>query len=56
MRIAATHPKSQILAMYVGGSGHEGAGCRTWTYNGGTYCACTPGDCGLPGDPGSGGD
>jgi membrane peptidoglycan carboxypeptidase len=40
----------------VGGSGHEGHGCRTWTYNGGTYWACTPGDSGLPGDPGSGGD
>ena len=41
---------------HVGGSGREGPGCRTWTYNGGTYWACTPGDSGLPGDPGGGGD
>jgi membrane peptidoglycan carboxypeptidase len=42
--------------VHLGGSGHEGHGCRTWTYNGGTYWACTPGDSGLPGDPGGGGD
>jgi len=43
-----------------GGSGPSGPGgpgrpgCRTWTYNGGTYWACTPGNSGLPGDPGGG--
>jgi membrane peptidoglycan carboxypeptidase len=42
--------------VHLGGSGREGPGCRTWTYNGGTYWACTPGDSGLPGDPGGGGD
>jgi len=26
-------------------------GCRTWTYNGGSYWACDPGPSGLPGDP-----
>jgi membrane peptidoglycan carboxypeptidase len=40
----------------AGPSGPSGPGCRTWTYNGGTYWACTPGSSGLPGDPGSGGD
>jgi membrane peptidoglycan carboxypeptidase len=30
----------------------DGPGCRTWTYQGGTYWACTPGASGLPGDPG----
>jgi membrane peptidoglycan carboxypeptidase len=43
----------------AGGSsqaGPSGAGCRTWTYNGGSYWACTPGDSGLPGDPGGGGN
>lgn len=38
------------------GSGPSGPGCRTWTYKGGTYWACTPGNSGLPGDPGGGGD
>jgi membrane peptidoglycan carboxypeptidase len=36
----------------TGGAGGGGAGCRTWTYNGGSYWACTPGSSGLPGDPG----
>jgi membrane peptidoglycan carboxypeptidase len=40
----------------VGAGAAGGApGCRTWTYNGGSYWACTPGSSGLPGDPGSGG-
>jgi membrane peptidoglycan carboxypeptidase len=40
----------------AGGSGPSGPGCRSWTYNGGSYWACTPGSSGLPGDPGGGGD
>jgi membrane peptidoglycan carboxypeptidase len=59
----STQPPALPSWVHVGGggdqsgSGQSGAGCRTWTYQGGSYWACTPGDSGLPGDPGaSGGD
>jgi membrane peptidoglycan carboxypeptidase len=41
--------------VHVGRGGDSGPGCRTWSFNGGTYWACTPGDSGLPGDPSGGG-
>jgi membrane peptidoglycan carboxypeptidase len=37
-------------------SGHSEQGCRTWSFNGGTYWWCGSGDSGLPGDPGPGAD
>ena len=31
--------------------GGDHPGCRSWSYNGGSYWACSPGPSGLPGDP-----
>jgi hypothetical protein len=60
--LTGTSPSTQPPALpswaHLGGRGSEagpaGPGCRSWTYNGGTYWACTPGDSGMPGDPGPG--
>jgi penicillin-binding protein 1C len=36
-------------------SSPQGAGCRTWSFNGGSYFWCGSGTSNLPGDPGGGG-
>ena len=62
--LSGTSPSTQAPALpswaHLGAAGTAEAGpgarpgCRTWTYHGGTYWACTPGNSGLPGDPGGG--
>jgi membrane peptidoglycan carboxypeptidase len=59
--LSGTSPSTQPPALpswvHLGGGGGDshGQGCRTWTWQGGTYWACSPGNSGLPGDPGGGG-
>ncbi|HEY7200288.1 MAG TPA: transglycosylase domain-containing protein [Candidatus Dormibacteraeota bacterium] len=62
--LSGTSPSTRAPALpswaHLGGDrfgGSEGTdpgsrpGCRTWTYNGGSYWSCNPGPSGLPGDP-----
>jgi len=59
--LTGTSPSTQPPALPswahagAGGSGASGPACRTWSYQGGTYWACTAGGSGLPGDPGPSG-
>jgi len=42
-------------AKQLSGGAYGDAGCRTWSFNGGTYWWCGSGDSGMPGDPGGDG-